>query len=111
MKPIVVIESPFAGDIERNTRYLRACIRHSLLLGEAPFASHGFYTLPGVLDDANPEERKIGMESGLAFYEIPGVVCVVYKDLGYSNGMLSGVEYARKRGVHVVERSITGWDS
>lgn len=110
-KPIVVIESPLAGDVERNVRYLKAAIRDSLLRGEAPMASHGLYAQPGIFDDANAEERKIGMDAGRAFYHVPGVTCVVYKDLGYSNGMLAGVEYARKHKVHVVERSITGWDS
>lgn len=110
-KPIVVIESPLAGDVERNVRYLKACIRDSLLRGEAPMASHGLYAQPGIFDDANPEERKMGIEAGWAFYHVPGVTCVVYKDLGYSNGMLAGVEYAKKCKVYVVERTLPGWDS
>lgn len=45
----VIIESPYHGNVERNLRYLRACLRDSLLRGEAPFASHGleFRTLGG----------------------------------------------------------------
>lgn len=44
----VVIESPFAGDVELNLRYLRACMHHCLKSGEAPYASHALYTQPGV---------------------------------------------------------------
>jgi hypothetical protein len=37
--PLVIIESPFAGDIETNIKFARACMRDALLNGEAPFAS------------------------------------------------------------------------
>lgn len=40
---LVVIESPYAGDVERNLRYVRAAMRDCLLRGEAPFASHALY--------------------------------------------------------------------
>ena len=45
----VILESPYAGDIERNIDYARKCLRHSLLLGESPIASHLLYTQIGVL--------------------------------------------------------------
>ncbi len=45
----VIVESPYAGAtariIERNERYLRACLRDCLLRGEAPFASHGLFAV------------------------------------------------------------------
>jgi hypothetical protein len=56
----VVIESPYAGDVERNLRYVRACMRDCLLRGEAPYASHALYTQPDVLCDEIPEERQYG---------------------------------------------------
>ena len=37
---LVIVESPFAGDTERNIRYARACLADCLRRGEAPFASH-----------------------------------------------------------------------
>ena len=49
---LVILESPFAGDVKRNTAYARAALRDSLLRGEAPIASHLLYTQDGVLDDA-----------------------------------------------------------
>ncbi len=48
-----IIESPFAGDVERNVRYARAAMRDCLMRRETPYASHLLYTQEGVLDDAN----------------------------------------------------------
>ncbi len=39
----VVIESPYAGDVERNLRYLRLAMADCLERGEAPYASHALY--------------------------------------------------------------------
>lgn len=61
----VIIESPYAGDVELNAQYARECLRDSLTRGEAPIASHLLYTQPGVLDDAVPRERALGIEAGL----------------------------------------------
>lgn len=47
----VILESPYAGEIDRNIRYARACVRDSLLRGESPIASHLLYTQSGILDD------------------------------------------------------------
>ena len=84
----VYIESPYAGDVERNRRYLRACIADSLRRGEAPFASHGFYTEH--LDDLDPEQRRQGMAAGFAWQAVADVVAVYY-DLGISDGMSQGI--------------------
>ena len=40
----VIVESPYAGDIDKNVRYVRACMRDCLLKGESPYASHALYT-------------------------------------------------------------------
>ena len=53
---LVVLESPFAGNVEMNIHYARACMADCLARGEAPFASHLLYTQPGILDDDIPEE-------------------------------------------------------
>lgn len=104
---LVVIESPYAGDTEKNLRYLRACLRHSLMRGEAPFASHGLYTQPGVLDDNVPEERNLGISSGLEWAS-QAFVCAVYTDMGISAGMELGISQARLNGMLVEHRSL-GW--
>ncbi len=86
----VIIESPFAGDIERNTQYARAAMHDCLMRGEAPFASHLLYTQPGVLDDDKPVERKHGIDAGLAWGDVADAV-VVYIDHGISPGMRHGI--------------------
>lgn len=44
----VIVESPYAGDVERNTAYARAAVRDCLMRGEAPFASHLLYMAYGI---------------------------------------------------------------
>ena len=91
----VVIESPFAGGIARNLDYLRACMADCLRRGEAPFASHGLYTQPGVLDDNDPEQRKLGIAAGFAWRAMADAT-VVYTDLGVSRGMVEGLKHAQR---------------
>ena len=104
--PIVMIESPYAGDVEKNLRYLRAALHDCLIRGEAPFASHGLYTQ--VLDDTNPEERKHGIEAGFAFREVSDYT-VVYNDLGISPGMQLGIDHSHSKNIPVKFRSLPGW--
>jgi len=65
----VIVESPFAGNVERNVAFARACLRDCLMRGEAPFASHLLYTQPGVLNDNIPEERALGINAVLVWAE------------------------------------------
>lgn len=103
---LVVVESPLAGDRERNDRYLRACLLDCLRRGEAPFASHAVY--PQVLDDAKPEERSLGMNAGFAWRRAAAAT-VVYSDLGCSSGMKLGIEHALRVECPVEYRTLEGW--
>lgn len=94
---LVVIESPFAGDVEQNIAYARKCVGDSLVRGEAPYASHLFYTQDGILDDTKPDERRLGMEAGFAWGGMANKT-VVYMDRGMSNGMVAGIERAQAAG-------------
>jgi len=105
---LVVVESPYAGDVETNVRYARAAIRDCLMRGEAPFASHLLYTQEGVLDDNIPVEREHGIHAGFAWRQVAQLT-VVYKDLGISKGMQYGIDNAIKRGCPVEYRTIEGW--
>ena len=105
---LVVIESPYAGNVKENIRYLQACMRDCLLRGEAPYASHGLYTQPGVLDDLVAEERQHGIEAGFAWRRVAELT-VVYHDLGLSSGMRYGIDDAIARGCPVEYRSLPGW--
>ncbi|HET9893146.1 MAG TPA: hypothetical protein VFQ42_21900 [Mycobacterium sp.] len=90
----VIIESPYAGNVELNMRYLRACMADCLRRGEAPFASHALYTQPGVLDDSDPEQRKLGMQAGFAWRSLADAT-VIYTDLGMSRGVIAGLKHAQ----------------
>ena len=105
---LVILESPYAGDIERNVAYARACLRDSLLRGEAPIASHLLYTQPGVLRDEIPEERAIGIAAGLAWLRVAGAT-VVYQDLGITEGMKHGIRTALEAGLPVEYRNVPRW--
>lgn len=106
---LVILESPFAGDIEKNIAYARACLRDSLNRGEAPIASHLLYTQPGVLDDSDVGERMLGINAGLAWRRVADG-SVVYVDLGISDGMRYGIEAARAAGKPVEMRTLLASD-
>lgn len=102
---LVILESPYAGDVEANVDYARQCVRDSLLRDEAPIASHLLYTQPGILNDDVPAERERGIAAGLAW----GVVAqytVVYTDRGISRGMRQGIENAKAAKRPVIYRRI-----
>ena len=103
---LVILESPYAGEIEINIEYARRCLRDSLLRGEAPIASHLLYTQDGVLDDGQANERDHGISAGLSWLEKADAT-VVYTDRGISDGMERGIEAAKRLGVPVEFRSIT----
>lgn len=97
---LVIIESPYAGNVPRNVAYARACVKDALRRGEAPIASHLLYTQEGILDDTVPAERELGIEAGLA-WQLKADAVVMYLDLGLSKGMWHGVVEAIARGVKV----------
>lgn len=101
----VIIESPYAGNIEWNMKYLRACMRDCLLKGEAPFASHGLYTQPGVLRDEVPEERQHGIDAGFV-WRMSADATVVYTDCGMSKGMEYGIKHANELDHPIEYRSL-----
>ncbi|WP_178996870.1 DUF7768 domain-containing protein [Paenarthrobacter nitroguajacolicus] len=107
---LVIIESPYAGDVPRNEAYARRALADSLARGEAPLASHLLYTQPGVLDDTKPEQRRKGIEAGFAWGE-RAELTAVYVDQGTSPGVEMGIAAAKACGRPVEYRSIGGEES
>lgn len=110
----VCIESPFGTrpdgtraspeEVARNVRYLHRCILDSLRRGEAPYASHRFF--PGILDDATPEERELGIQAGFAWGAAADLVAI-YEDMGaLTPGMIRGLERAQRAGQRIEWRHI-----
>ena len=105
---LVYLESPYAGDVEVNLRYARACMADCFKRNEAPFVSHCLYTQPGVLDDNIKAERELGIRAGFEWGK-HAEKTVVYSDLGISAGMKAGIEGANRAGRPVENRSLVGW--
>lgn len=102
---LVILESPYAGDVERNIAYARRCVRDALTRGEAPIASHLLYTQDGILNDDVPAERSLGINAGLAWRAV-AQASVVYVDHGISKGMEYGIEAAKAAGIPVEFRTL-----
>ena len=118
MWKLVILESPFKGvgstddDVQRDREmkkgYARSCMRHCLLMNEAPMVSHLLYTQEGVLCDDDPVERDLGISAGLAWGG-QAVMTVVYTDLGISQGMKLGIDAAARLNRPVEYRTLPGW--
>jgi hypothetical protein len=107
---LVVIESPLRGHVpawvplqlaphvERyhrwlNRHYAKQCMLDSLARGEAPYASHVLFDQPGLLDDANSDQRVTGLRAGIYWGRV-AEARAVYCDRGISDGMRAGIASA-----------------
>ena len=89
VKRLVVLESPYAGEINRNIQYARVCVKDSLDRGEAPIRGHLLYTQTGILDDTNHFEHCLGIRAGHEWYRVADA-CVVYIDYRDQYGHAAG---------------------
>ena len=102
---LVIIESPYMGNVKSNVAYARKCMSDSLLRGESPFASHLLYTQ--VLDDTKEIERLTGMSRAFNWYRHADLMAV-YTDKGISSGMQKGMEIAEEFGIKIEYRRLDG---
>ena len=113
-RPLVVIESPYAGATEEDTilnvEYARRCMQAALLAGEAPYASHLLYTQPGVLDDKIPEQRTNGIQAGFAWREKADIVRF-HIARGWSRGMIAALDLSMIEQKHDIEVGLDGFTS
>jgi hypothetical protein len=104
IRPLVVIESPFAGDLARNIHYADCMMMDSLRRGESPFLGHLLY--PRVWDDTDPEQRDAGIAAHCAVIAKADYI-VFGMDLGDpTRGMLEAEKFARRlsRSVPITRR-------
>ena len=104
---IVVIISPYSGNVEAHTAYARACLFDCLTRGEAPLAGHLLY--PQVLDDNDPAHREMGMRAGQEMMRLADKA-VVYLDHGKSAGMIEDEKMARAARCDIEERWLARWN-
>lgn len=121
---LVSVESPCAGKVPewvhwrwlaaaierfnrwRNMRYAMLCVKESIARGEAPYASHVFFDRRGLLDDADPSQRRVGMECGLS-WSAQAAIFAFYVDRGFSSGMSAAYLVAIRSGAVVSVRRLT----
>lgn len=92
MKPIVIVESPFRGDLVKNVLYADCLMFDSIERGEIPMLGHLLY--PRVLDDDFEEDRALGIECHIA-HILRSDYMVVGMDLGEPTvGMRAAIDVA-----------------
>jgi hypothetical protein len=102
-KPLVVIASPYQGDVVRNIEYARRATLDSVRRGELPVASHLLY--PQILQDHIEEERTIGLALGVELV-LRSDLLAVYTDLGITPGMEAEIAVAHSTDVEISYRSL-----
>lgn len=106
-RPRVIIESPFRGnspeDAARNLAYANAALADSVRRGENPYASH--ILLTSALDDADPDQRALGIALGLEWAAVADFVAV-YTDLGISDGMSAAMDRHASEGRRITLRRL-----
>lgn len=106
----VIVESPYAGNIEMNEAYAEFCLHDCIAnYNETPFASHLLYTRKNVLRDNMPKERELGIKAGFYWREVAEKT-VFYIDLGMTEGMVKGIKDCKKKGSPYEKRRLSPED-
>ncbi len=96
-QPYVFICSPFAGDTKKNTdkakRYMKFAVEQEVV----PFAPHLLY--PQVLDDQDPDQRKMGLLFGLMWLRKCDELWVFGRNI--SRGMRTEIARAKQYGIKI----------
>lgn len=90
-RPIIFICSPYAGDIEKNIKAARDYSRFAVGKGYIPVAPHLLF--PQFMNDADPQERELGLFFGNALMSKCSEVWVFGSNI--SNGMQAEIKRAR----------------
>lgn len=100
---LVVLESPYSGDVVSNKAYLQECIRDCVRRGESPYASHQMLT--EAFNDLDPHERALGITVGFAWRRVAAIT-VFYVDRGWSRGMRLALDDCESNGLPYEERTL-----
>ena len=92
--------SPYSGDTKRNKQYARELTARAIQDGYAPITPHLYIT--ECLDDNEPEQRELGLNTGLALLSVCDIIIVGIK-YGISKGMETEIFKARRLGLEEVE--------
>lgn len=99
----VYVCSPLSGDIEHNIEKAKEYSRYVIKEGKLPITPHIYFTQ--LLNDDDPEERKLGMKMGLELLDDCDMLWVfgrkitdgMKKEISYwKNTKSGGLEYFKK---------------
>ena len=97
MTGLVYIASPYAGDVEANLAFAGQAGRYCMMQGGIPVIPHMMY--PAFLDDTDPVQRGLGIETGLRLME--ACDCVWICGDYVSAGMKQELAFANEIGKEV----------
>ena len=97
MTGLVYIASPYAGDVEANLAFAGQAGRYCMMQGGIPVIPHMMY--PAFLDDTDPAQRGLGIETGLRLME--ACDCVWICGDYVSAGMKQELAFANEIGKEV----------
>ena len=94
---LIFIASPYKGDVEKNVAYAKKACRYVLMEGNSFFCPHLLY--PQILDENNPEERRLGISLGKEVL----AKCDELWAFGdhISSGMFEEIQFAREKGIPI----------
>lgn len=95
--PLVYICSPYRGDTEANAERAKGYCRFAVSKKAIPFAPHLLY--PQFLDDADRNEREIGLGCGMAILKRCEQIWVFGERI--SEGMAGEISSAKKYGIPI----------
>lgn len=96
-RPLVFICSPFAGDMEGNTKRAREYSRFAVSKDYIPIAPHLLF--PQFLEEADPAQRALGISFGLVLQSMCREMWVFGDTV--SKGMAVEIEKAGERGIPI----------
>ena len=96
-RPIVYICSPYAGDVESHKEAARRYCRFAVDTGYIPIAPHLLF--PQFLNDADPDERELGMFFGNVLMSKCSEVWVFGETI--STGMIAEIDRAKRKNQHI----------
>lgn len=101
----VIIETPYAGNIEYNSEFTKACVRDSLINhNENPQCLHLIY--PKIINDEDTSERSLGLGRSFAIHKKANRK-IYYLDRGFTEGMREGFVHAIDNGIPVEFRCLS----
>lgn len=112
---IVMIESPYSGDIDRNVRYLAlVSLEAAVIYNELPYASHACMTqhprhVTYFVSDYDPKWDGLTREQAIEMSQRMRLRCdktVFYTDLGWSSGMKMARQFCQENNLPYEERQV-----